>query len=44
MFSMIIITAWEIVAEIKGVLNMPDWLNNLYEKVLDFWGKIFSLI
>ena len=39
--SMIIIMAWEITANVKGALNVPEWLDNTYEKVACFWEKIF---
>ena len=39
--SMIIIMAWEITANVKGTLNVPEWLDNTYEKVTGFWEKIF---
>lgn len=32
-FIMATIMAWEIVADIKGVLNVPTWLDNLYHFV-----------
>lgn len=42
MLSMIIFIAYELVAEIKGHLNVPEWLDNAYEVVGNFWDKIFS--
>ena len=41
MISMIIIMAWEITTDKKGVLNAPKKLDRAYRKVCDFWGKIF---
>ena len=39
--SMIIILAYEITAEVKGALYTPAWLENLYERVCDFWENLF---
>ena len=38
--SMIIIMAWEITADVKGVLYVPEWLDNAYEKVTGFWENL----
>lgn len=38
--SMIIIMAWEITADVKGVLYVPEWLDNAYEKVPGFWENL----
>lgn len=37
MITIITILVWETVTDIKGVFNTPEWLDNLYEKVVDFW-------
>ena len=39
--SMIIVMAWEITADVKGALNVPEWLDNTHEKVIGFWENIF---
>ena len=39
--SMIVIMAWEITSDVKGALNVPEWLDNAYEKVVGFWEKLF---
>ena len=39
--SMIIIMAWEITSDVKGVFNVPEWLDNAHEKVIDFWENLF---
>jgi hypothetical protein len=39
--SMIIIMAWEITSNVKGVFNVPEWLDNAYEKVVGFWENLF---
>ena len=39
--SMIIIMAWEITANVKGALNVPEQLDNAYEKVISFWENLF---
>ena len=38
---MVIIVAWEITAERKGTLNVPEKLDNAYERVVDFLERIF---
>jgi hypothetical protein len=38
--SMIIIMAWEITADIKGALYVPEWLDNAYVKVTGFWENL----
>ena len=39
--SVIIFIAYELVAEIKGHLNVPEWLDNAHVVVGNFWDKIF---
>ena len=39
--SMIIIMAWEITSDVKGALDVPEWLDNAYEKVISFWENLF---
>lgn len=41
MISMIIIMAWEITADKKGALHVPEKLDRAYNKVCNFWEKIF---
>jgi hypothetical protein len=38
--SVIIIVAYEVVSEIKGAFDVPEWLDNAYEAVGNFWDKI----
>lgn len=37
---MIIIMAWELTADRKGALNVPEGLDNAYRKVCKFLDKI----
>ena len=40
MLSMIITIAWELTSDITGALNVPAWLDNLYERTWSFWSNI----
>lgn len=40
MLSVIIFVTYELVAEIKGALDVPDWLYNAYNAVGSFWDRI----
>ena len=36
----IIILTYEITAKIKGALDVPNWLEKLYERTCDFWENL----
>lgn len=40
MITLLTYMTYEIVTEIVGVLDTPDWLLNWYNKVSDFWDKL----
>ena len=37
MFTLLTIIAWEVTTFITGALNVPTWLDNLYNAVIEFW-------